>query len=59
MFELHPNLKTWETVPVIGAWEQFGGLCYYMQSVAFNRSIHVWSLHADTAATRLNVFFPG
>jgi hypothetical protein len=59
MFEWHPDHEKWETTPVIRTWEQFGGDSYYMQSVAFNRFIYVWSLNADIPAKRLNVFIPG
>jgi hypothetical protein len=59
MFKLNAEQEKWERYPVSWPWEQYWGLSYAMQSVAFNRFLFLFSLYqAMTPGSRLNVFVP-
>jgi hypothetical protein len=53
--------KVWQQNPVIDGWEQFEGGFYYMQAVAFNGFIFVWSLISgvdELPPPKLNILIP-
>ena len=53
--------STWEAEEVGHGWERFEGSDFYMQAIAFNRFIFLWSLHSDVSPAnrpRLNVLIP-
>jgi hypothetical protein len=45
IFEWQWRNEVWETRPMIDGWERFEGSRFYMQGIAFNRFLFVWSLH--------------
>jgi len=58
IFEWQWSTEFWEARPVIDGWERFQGSRFYMQAIAFNSFLFVWSLHPDIDATslpRLNI----
>ena len=56
MFEWHSSMEVWESRPVFSGWQQFQGDYFYMQAVAYNRFLFVWSLKRSIAPTlKLNI----
>jgi hypothetical protein len=67
MFEWQWGKLAWEVQPIIEGWQQFHGDNFYMQAIAFNRCVFVWSLPSDiegelemngNAILKLNIFIP-
>lgn len=53
--------KVWQQNPVIDGWEQFEGSFFYMQAIAFNGFIFVWSLISgveELPPPKLNILIP-
>jgi hypothetical protein len=56
MFEWHSSTSVWEASPVFDGWQQFQGDNFYMQAVAYNRFLFVWSLRPMVDSTlKLNI----
>ncbi|CAB1078652.1 hypothetical protein D1AOALGA4SA_6388 [Olavius algarvensis Delta 1 endosymbiont] len=61
IFEWQWRTMKWETRPIGDGWEQFGGNAFYMQAIAFNRFLFVWSLNTAIKASappKLNILIP-
>ena len=59
MFEWHSPKGQWEARPVLSGWQQFRGENFYMQAVAFNQFLFIWSLQASIDWTlKLNILIP-
>ena len=59
IFEWQWGHKVWEVQPVFEGWQQFQGDSFYMQAIAFNRFLFVWSLRSEIdAALKLNILVP-
>ena len=61
IFELKRRTNVWQQSPVIDGWEQFEGGFFYMQAVAFNGFLFVWSLLSNiskSAPPKLNILIP-
>ncbi len=56
MFEWYAVTGVWEARPVSNGWQQFQGQNFYMQAVAYNGFIFVWSLRRNIDSTlKLNI----
>jgi hypothetical protein len=61
IFEWHDANKVWQARSVGDGWQQFGGAAFYMQAIAFNTFIFIWSLHHEldpAAPPKLNILIP-
>jgi hypothetical protein len=53
IYEWQWRNQIWEARPVQDGWERFEGSPFYMQAIAFNSFLFVWSLHTAITASRL------
>jgi hypothetical protein len=53
IFEWQWRNQRWEARPVVDGWERFEGSTFYMQAIAFNSFLFVWSLHTAIESSRL------
>lgn len=59
IFEWLPGNKLWEVRPIFEGWQQFRGDNFYMQAVAFNNFLFVWSFMKEIKPTlKLNILVP-
>jgi hypothetical protein len=53
IYEWQWRNQIWEARPVPDGWERFEGSPFYMQAIAYNSFLFVWSLHTAITASRL------